>query len=46
MWDESIVRGAWVVGANYGAGKLCSYLGKTSYQTGRKHGGKFQSRDK
>ena len=46
IWDKPIVKAAAAAGAIYGAGKLGSYLGKTSYQTGRKLGGKFQSRDK
>ena len=46
IWKNPIVKGAAAVGAIYGAGKLGKYLGKTSYQTGRKLGKKFQSRDK
>ena len=46
IWKNPIVKGAAAVGAIYGAGKLGKYLGKTSYQTGRKSGRKFQSRDK
>lgn len=46
VWDSPIVKGAVAIGAIYGAGKLGKYLGKTSYQTGRTLGRKFQSRDK
>ena len=46
IWDRPIVKAAVAVGAIYGAGKLGTQLGKTSYQQDRKLGRKFQSRDK
>lgn len=46
IWDKPIVKAAIAVGAIYGAGKLGTELGKTSYQQNRKLGRKFQSRDK
>lgn len=46
IWDRPIVKAVAAVGAIYGAGKLGTHLGKTSYQQDRKLGRKFQSRDK
>jgi hypothetical protein len=46
IWDRPIVKAAVAVGAIYGAGKIGTQLGKTSYQQDRKLGRKFQSRDK
>lgn len=46
IWDRPIVKAVAAVGAIYGAGKLGTQLGKTSYQQDRKLGRKFQSRDK
>ena len=46
IWDRPIVKAAVAVGAIYGAGKLGTQAGKTSYQQDRKLGRKFQSRDK
>jgi len=46
IWDKPIVKAAVAVGAIYGAGKLGTHLGKTSYQQNRNLGRKFQSRDK
>lgn len=46
IWDKPIVKAAVAIGAIYGAGKLGTELGKTSYQKNRNLGRKFQSRDK
>ncbi|MBG10789.1 MAG: hypothetical protein CMD92_06435 [Gammaproteobacteria bacterium] len=46
IWDSPITKAGVAIGAIYGAGKLGKELGKTSYQTGRNLGGKFQSRGK
>lgn len=44
VWDSPIAKGAVAIGAIYGAARLGKYLGKTSYQTGRNSGSKFQPR--
>lgn len=46
VWDNPIVKVAAVGAGIYGARKLGSYMGRSSYNSGGNLGKKFQSRDK